>query len=501
MLIGASVSGSQAAEAETAAAHLGTGHQATAHRVPGGAMKQVRFGGYTLEVPAGWPVYRLGRDPGRCVRYDQHAVYLGQPGADQQCPAHLVGRTATISVQAGPGPAGGPAYGGPVISRLPGSGGPVTGDPSGNLVHASLAGAGLSITGTYGGSPREVLSIIRSVRPVTATRPAQAAPAPARHRAVPRRARVRHHAAARHGAAGLVMAGSDQALPAGPAAAQSARGARHQRPRHHRPGHHRPGHHRHGHRHPGHRRPGKNRPRRHRSRREQAARPMHGFDSCAAPSLAVMRAWRPVFAAAAIYIGGAEQGCAQPNLSAAWVTAATRLGYALMPTYVGPQATCSGYSVRIRPSRAAAQGVAAAADAIRQARALGMGRGTPIYYDLEAYDGGNARCRAAALTFLDAWTRALHAQGYESGVYSSASSGAQNVGAATSAGGHRLAKPDSVWFGLWNARRNVYGSPYLRPDWWSGRHRIKQYLGPHLRTVGGRTVDIDSDWVYGAVYR
>ena len=58
-----------------------------------------------------------------------------------------------------------------------------------------------------------------------------------------------------------------------------------------------------------------------------------------------------------------------------------------------------------------------------------------------------------------------------------------------------------MWFGLWDAGRNVYGSPYLRPDWWSGRHRIKQYLGPHLRTVGGRTVDIDSDWVYGAVYR
>ena len=228
---------------------------------------------------------------------------------------------------------------------------------------------------------------------------------------------------------------------------------------------------------------------------------MHGFDSCAAPSLAVMRAWRPVFAAAAIYIGGAEEGCAQPNLTPAWVTAATRLGYALMPTYVGPQASCSGYSVRIRPSRAAAQGAAVAADAIRQARALGLGRGTPIYYDLEAYDGSNVRCRTAALIFLDAWTRALHAQGYESGVYSSASSGAQDVGAASSVQGHRLAKPDSVWFGLWDAGRNVYGSPYLQPDWWSGRHRIKQYLGPHLRTVGGRTVDIDSDWVYGAVYR
>ena len=70
--------------------------------------KVVRFAGYTIRVPASWPVYRLDRDPSRCVRYDRHAVYLGQPGANQQCPAHLVGRTATISIQAAgsaPGPA------------------------------------------------------------------------------------------------------------------------------------------------------------------------------------------------------------------------------------------------------------------------------------------------------------------------------------------------------------------------------------------------------------
>jgi hypothetical protein len=41
---------------------------------PGG-LKQVRFAGYTFRVPAGWPVYRLDRDPGQCVRYDRHAVY------------------------------------------------------------------------------------------------------------------------------------------------------------------------------------------------------------------------------------------------------------------------------------------------------------------------------------------------------------------------------------------------------------------------------------------
>ncbi|MGO9219343.1 MAG: hypothetical protein ACLP5E_16505, partial [Streptosporangiaceae bacterium] len=67
--------------------------------------KVVRYAGYTIRVPASWPVYRLDRDPSRCVRYDRHAVYLGRPGPNEQCPAHLVGRTATISIQAA-GPAG-----------------------------------------------------------------------------------------------------------------------------------------------------------------------------------------------------------------------------------------------------------------------------------------------------------------------------------------------------------------------------------------------------------
>ena len=67
--------------------------------------------------------------------------------------------------------------------------------------------------------------------------------------------------------------------------------------------------------------------------------------------------------------------------------------------------------------------------------------------------------------------------------------------------GHKIAKPDSMWFGLWDNERNVRGLPYLLQSWWRGPRRIKQYEGPHRRRVGGYTLDIDSDWVYGAVYR
>ena len=135
------------------------------------ALKVVRYAGYTIRVPASWPVYQLDRDPGRCVRYDRHAVYLGHPGANQQCPAHLVGRTATVSIQAaGTGPAGvgsapGGAVGfGPAVGILPQVSGSVTRDAQNQEMHASLADPGVSVTGTYAGDTSGMLSILRSLR-------------------------------------------------------------------------------------------------------------------------------------------------------------------------------------------------------------------------------------------------------------------------------------------------------------------------------------------------
>jgi hypothetical protein len=495
--------------------------------------KVVRFAGYTIKVPASWPVYRLDRDPSRCLRYDRHAVYLGQPGANQQCPAHLVGRTTTISIQATgltPGPASSvadPVGTGAAVGTLPQVGGSVTGNAQDQEMGTSLADPGVSVTGTYTGGGRGVLAILRSLRredgsltragvapararvmkgsstvallsaglsalpqsAVTAPRAtATLDAAPATRPGHPHPHKGRHHRrAGKH--KGSKHRGSKRTRgrhKAGKRHAHKHR-ARHHRARHHRARHHRARHHRarHHRAHP-------------RTPRLRVAR--HGFDSCTTPSLAAMRAWRRAFSAMGVYIGGVEAGCASPNLTAGWVRAVTRLGWALMPTYVGRQASCSPYSVRIRPARAVAQGHAAALDAIRQAAGLGMGRGTPVYYDMEAYHG-RRRCKDATLAFLDAWTRTLHAHGYSSGVYSSASSGAENLGWAHRVHGHKIAKPDSMWFGLWDNEQNVRGLPYLLKSWWRGPRRIKQYEGPHRRRVGGYTLDIDSDWVYGAVYR
>jgi hypothetical protein len=61
--------------------------------------KAVEYSGLRFQVPGDWPVYDLAKDPTRCVRYDQHAVYLGHAGKNQSCPAQIVGRTETVQVE------------------------------------------------------------------------------------------------------------------------------------------------------------------------------------------------------------------------------------------------------------------------------------------------------------------------------------------------------------------------------------------------------------------
>ena len=62
-------------------------------------LKVVRYHGYVVKVPRSWRVYDLAKNPHVCVRFDRHAVYLGAPTAQEQCPAHPVGRTEAILLQ------------------------------------------------------------------------------------------------------------------------------------------------------------------------------------------------------------------------------------------------------------------------------------------------------------------------------------------------------------------------------------------------------------------
>ena len=228
--------------------------------------------------------------------------------------------------------------------------------------------------------------------------------------------------------------------------------------------------------------------------------PVKGMDTCTAPSLRAMRSWHRTFKAAAIYLGGPEAACGWGNLSAAWIRASVRMGWAMIPAYVGPQAPCTSFGVRIRSGRAEWQGRASARNAIRLAQLLGMHRGAVLYDDMEAYRPHHGRCSRPVVAFLDGWTRELHARGYRSGVYSSAAAAARDLGRYRHVYGHPVARPNSLWFALWDGRRNLRGTPYVRRTWWHA-HRIKQYKGARHRRIGGIRLSFDSDLVDGAVYR
>lgn len=233
----------------------------------------------------------------------------------------------------------------------------------------------------------------------------------------------------------------------------------------------------------------------------QLASALPGFDTCTAPSLATMQAWKAKYSATAIYIGGQMVACDTGNLSSSWVEHTEAMGWSLMPTFVGLQAPCNSFSGKINAKQAASQGTTAANQAIADARGFGLNAGTPIYYDMEAYDDTNGSCRTAVLTFLDAWDRQLAAKGYVSGVYSSADAAMKDLQSTTIINGHALDEPKAIWFALWDNVSNLVGSPYINSSVWSAAARSKQYEGNKTVKVGSYTLSIDADLVHGAVAR
>ena len=221
-----------------------------------------------------------------------------------------------------------------------------------------------------------------------------------------------------------------------------------------------------------------------------------GFDACSAPSTKAMAAWaESPFRGVGIYIGGENSACSQPNLSASWVSAQTTAGWHLIPTYVGLQAPTSACSscAKLTTAAASTQGMAAAEDAVSAASAIGIGAGSPIYFDMEAYSPTTSATNAV-LAFLGAWTEKLHQLGYLSGVYSSSSSGIADLADAY---GTTYPSPDNIWTANWNEREDTL-DPVVPSTAWPNHQRIHQFRGGHNETWGGTTINIDSDYVDGA---
>jgi len=429
-------------------------HKTSPKTSPKTGEKTISYDGVEVSVPARWPVYWLNQDPNQCVRYDQNAVYVGTPGVNQACPAGLIGRDDTISI-ADPALGSPPAEAdqralieGKLVAAPSLALGTIVRDPSLHEFAVAMPATSPSVAATYGTDPalvKQALATIRQVNP-------QSVPL-----ASPKKKRKEAAWPTQKPTPKPTQKPTQKPTPKPTVTAKPT-----PTPRAPLPG--------------------------------QA-----GFDACTAPSLTTMQAWRARYSATAIYIGGQMMACDYGNLSASWVTQTEAMGWSLMPTFVGLQAPCDSFSGKVNPSQAAAEGTAAAGQAVANAASFGLGAGTPIYYDMEGYDRTNAVCRTAVLTFLDAWDRQLTAMGYVSGVYSSADAAVTDLQSTTEIAGHALAEPQAIWFAFWDNSTNLSGSPYLNASVWPAADRSKQYAGNQDVSVGGISLNIDEDWVASAV--
>ena len=222
----------------------------------------------------------------------------------------------------------------------------------------------------------------------------------------------------------------------------------------------------------------------------------YGFDACSAPSLSTLASWQASpYRALGIYIGGTNRACSQPNLTAPWVTSVVGQGWSLLPLYVGLQAPCVSQAslkkLSTNTGTAANQGSAAAQDAAGQANALGLPPGSPIYFDMEGYSTTNSACSRAVQSFVGGWNDALHLLGYTAGVYGSAASTIRDLQSTSS--------PDDVWIANWNGVAGVFGDKYVPDSLWPNHQRVHQYKGGHKETWAGISINIDNDYVDGAV--
>lgn len=234
----------------------------------------------------------------------------------------------------------------------------------------------------------------------------------------------------------------------------------------------------------------------------------HGIDMCEIRSLTQMQTWwnSSPYSAVNLYIGGVSRGCSNSLLSTSYLSQLNAQGWRFIPTWVGLQASCSGYPSRMSPDPAVSylQGVAEAEAAITVAQSLGLtetdGSGTVIYFDLEAYDTSNANCRAAANAFINGWTFELHTRGNLAGVYGA------SCGSAPTDWWSITNIPDALWIANWYASpgsvsftptASVWNAACLSNSLWPNHQRLRQYAGTHNETWGALTFSVDSNVLDG----
>ncbi|MYZ06436.1 DUF1906 domain-containing protein [Streptomyces sp. SID2999] len=218
------------------------------------------------------------------------------------------------------------------------------------------------------------------------------------------------------------------------------------------------------------------------------------FDTCTAPSAAAMKAWKTGFyGAAAVYIGGKNRGCAQPNLTASWVKTVNSQGWKLIPLYVGAQPPCqkSANPEKMTAANATSLGATDAKDAVAKASALGMKAGSAVYLDMEPYDTTDKACNNAVLSYVRSFTKTLRGKVYRAGYYGFTSSSAKAVATATD----KTDLPGNLWYALWDQQNTTTTDWPWDPKTFTDHSRAHQYMVNSKESRGGYTITVDrSAW-------
>jgi len=237
-----------------------------------------------------------------------------------------------------------------------------------------------------------------------------------------------------------------------------------------------------------------------------------GFDQCEIPTLSQMQTWwgNSPYQAVNLYIGGSSRACNNLALTPTYVSQLSQLGWQFIPTWVGPQAPCTGFLTRMssNPTTAYNQGVTQANLAVDKLADLGLTypdeTGSVVYYDIEYY-GTDAACRSAVNAFMNGWVSQIHVRGNLAGIYASTlcNTGLSDFRTIANV-------PDVVWlaswyhnmgYGFYDPTASVwdYLSSCIPSTVWPNHQRIRQYEGPHYETWGNLILEIDSNVLDGVV--
>jgi hypothetical protein len=201
---------------------------------------------------------------------------------------------------------------------------------------------------------------------------------------------------------------------------------------------------------------------------------MHGFDTCQDPSQRTAKAWwtNTPWSWIGLYVGGSEMACSQPNLSSAYLNNLHAMGWRFQFIWVGPQAPCTGFGITFssNTTTAHAQGMAEARAA--RSKLIGLGitnqaKGSPLVFDLEAFNPSVCNALAAARAFVQGWVDQLHAAPAQSaGVYgSTCASQLQSY-----AGSHQ---PDFIWGANYDGNQHTSAMSCVSSSSWAS-HRARR---------------------------